>query len=336
MLQSYLSGIILAYSKFELKLLFFYFTIRHMNNLRRIDLNLLVTLHALLMEKHVSRAALRLHKSQPAVSHALAHLRTIFDDPLLIRRSGKLELTSRANELLPPLTDVLLQLGALIDAPKFDPRSAKRTFRLSMSDYGARVLLPDLVRSLRVLAPDIDLEVSQGSREAMLADVFDGETDIALGVFPHTAPDGLCMHTLFVESFACLADKDTLPESGHLDRDSWLARPHILVAMRSGRDNEVEQALSSQGLHRRVVMTLPHWGVANQLVAGTDLILTAARRSFDMTDRNSQVQIFEPPFPIEPFDFKLLWHQRRESDAAHNWLRQLIISVITKKLSEVS
>lgn len=88
-----------------MKLLFFYFTIRHMNNLRRIDLNLLVTLHALLVEKHVSRAALRLHKSQPAVSHALAHLRTIFDDPLLVRRSGKLELTSRASERVNPALD---------------------------------------------------------------------------------------------------------------------------------------------------------------------------------------------------------------------------------------
>lgn len=66
------------------------------------------------------------------------------------------------------ITDVLPQLGALIDAPKFDPHSAKRVFRLSMSDYGTRVLLPDLVRSLRVIAPDIDLEVSQGSREALV------------------------------------------------------------------------------------------------------------------------------------------------------------------------
>lgn len=307
-----------------------------MNKLRRIDLNLLVTLHALLVEKHVSRAALRLHKSQPAVSHALAHLRTIFDDPLLVRRAGKLELTSRASELILPLTDVLEQLGALIETPEFNPLSAKRVFRLAMSDYGARVFMPSLVRSLRVLAPGIELEVSQGSREAMMADVFDGEADMAFGVFPDKVPEALRMHTLFVESFACLADKKTLPETGILDKDSWLARPHILVAMKSGANNEIERALSGAGLSRHVVMTLPHWGIANQLVAGTDLILTAARRSFDMTDSNSQVKIFEPPFSIESFDFKLLWHQRREGDAAHNWLRQLIISVLNSELKEKS
>ncbi|HCI76138.1 LysR substrate-binding domain-containing protein, partial [Psychrobacter sp.] len=147
-------------------------------------------------------------------------------------------------------------------------------------------------------------------------------------------PEALRMHNLFVESFACLADKKTLPDTGILDKDSWLARPHILVAMQSGANNEIERALSDAGLSRHVVMTLPHWGIANQLVAGTDLILTAARRSFDMTDSNSQVQIFEPPFPIESFDFKLLWHQRREGDAAHNWLRQLITTVLNAELNE--
>ncbi|MCA3917204.1 LysR family transcriptional regulator, partial [Burkholderia sp.] len=81
-----------------------------MNNLARIDLNLLVTLHVLLSERHISRAATRLHKSQPAVSHALARLREIFGDPLLVRRAGRLELTARANELVEPLNDVLGRL----------------------------------------------------------------------------------------------------------------------------------------------------------------------------------------------------------------------------------
>lgn len=296
-----------------------------MNNLRCVDLNLLVTLHALLLEKHISRAALRLHKSQPAVSHSLAHLRKLFDDPLLIRRSGKLELTARASELMQPLTDALGQLGALLDPPQFDPTRAQRMFRLAMSDYGARVLLPGLVRSLRAIAPGVDLVVNQASREAMLADVIDGETDMALGVFPGRSPDELRMSTLFIERFACLADSSTLPESGMLDQESWLARPHVLVAMRSGNDNEIDRALAREGLSRRIAMILPHWGVANELIAGTDLILTVARRSLDAVGADSRVRVFEPPLAIEPFDFKLIWHQRRESDSAHTWLRQMIM-----------
>ncbi|MFX7922482.1 LysR family transcriptional regulator, partial [Acinetobacter baumannii] len=93
--------------------------------------------------------AVRLHKSQPAVSHALAHLRELFGDPLLVRRGGKLALTARARELSQPLEDVLDQLGALLAPPAFDAAAAQRVFRLVMSDYGARTVLPELIRRLR-------------------------------------------------------------------------------------------------------------------------------------------------------------------------------------------
>lgn len=296
-----------------------------MNSLRRLDLNLLITLHALLVEKHITRAALRLHKSQPAVSHALAHLRRAFDDPLLIRRAGKLELTSRAAGLVQPLTDALGQLGALLDPPGFDPARAQRVFRLAMSDYAARVVLPGLVRALRASAPGVDLVVSQSSREAMLAEVIDGELDMALGVFPMAIPDAIRLHTLFVERFACLADASTLPVSGTLDRDAWLARPHVLVAMRAGADDEIEQALAREGLRRRIAVLLPHWSAANGLIAGTDLVLTVARRSLGDLAHDPRLKVFDAPFPIEPFDFTLVWHSRRESDPAHAWLRKEII-----------
>ncbi|UDM05752.1 LysR family transcriptional regulator [Halomonas sp. NyZ770] len=299
-----------------------------MNNLRRIDLNLLVTLHALLVEKHVSRAARRLHKSQPAVSHALAHLRAIFDDPLLVRRTGKLELTSRASELLPALTEALHQLGALLDQPAFDPAQAKRVFRLTMSDYGSRVILPGLVQRLRSDAPGVELQVAQGSRASMLAGVHDGEIDMAFGVFPSPLSDELRTHTLFIEHFVCAADKNTLPSTGSLDKTAWLSRPHVLVAMHSSESNEIENALHREGVTRRIAITLPHWGAASRVVANTDLIVTTAQRSFDLFLEDSPLQLFAPPYPIDPFAYDMVWHSRRESDPGHNWLRQTIIEIL--------
>lgn len=295
-----------------------------MNILRRIDLNLLVTLHALLVEKHVSRAALRLHKSQPAVSHALANLRDIFADPLLVRRAGKLELTSRASELLQPLTEALDQLGALIEQPAFDAMNARRIFRLAMSDYGAAVILPGLTQKLRRFAPQIDIEIIQASREAMLAGVGDGELDMAFGVFALPLAQELRHRALFREHFVCAADKHSLADNGELDKAQWLARPHVLVAMQTGNINEIEQALQRAGVERRIALTLPHWGVASQVIANTDLILTAARRCFDTLPSPTPLQLFRPPFEMEPFDFTVVWHARREGDAGHNWLRQLI------------
>ncbi|WP_340613521.1 LysR family transcriptional regulator [Xenorhabdus thailandensis] len=296
-----------------------------MNNLRKIDLNLLVTLQVLLLEKHITRTANRLHKSQPAISHALANLRNMFDDPLLVRRFGRLELTARAQELLIPLREVLGQINTLIEPQVFDPTQTKRTFRLSMSDYGARVLLPTLVRTFRTIAPNAKLSISQASRESMLIDVIDNEIDLALGVFPQKIPEDLRAHALFVENFSCLADSSTIPENGYLDQNSWLTRPHVSVAMRAGAEDDIDRILLKEGLHRKITVQLPHWGIANDIISGTDLILTVARRSLLSMENNHNLQIFSPPFDIPPFDFKMVWHKRQETDAAHCWLRKIIM-----------
>lgn len=270
---------------------------------------------------------MRLHKSQPAVSHALAHLRALFGDPLLVRRGGKLELTARARELSQPLEDVLAQLGALLAPSAFDASEAQRVFRLVMSDYGARTVLPGLMRRLRTEAPGIDLVVTQSTREMMQLQVLDGEVDLALGVFP-SPPSELLAQTLFTDTFACAADASTLPACGTLTLEAWLARPHALVAMRGGVDNEIDRALARLGHTRRIAITLPHWGVANEVIAGTDLVLTVARRNLDRLDGDARLRVFAAPFPIEPFAFGHLWHPRRQNDPAHQWLRGVIADVV--------
>lgn len=296
-----------------------------MNNLRRIDTNLLVTLHALLLEKHISRAALRLHKSQPAVSHALAHLRAMFDDPLLIRRGKHLELSAKANSLLQPLAEALERLDNLLEAPVFIPSETQRTFRLAMSDYGAYLVLPTLVKRLRAEAPGITLTITQASREVMLAQVNEGEVDLALGVFPHLNSEKLAHDLLFEERFVSVADSRTLPSSGTLSLPEWLARPHVVVTHPSASDLEIEAALQAIGVERKRQITLPHWRVANDLIPDSDLILTVASRNLTVLHRT--LTVFEPPFAIKPFSFLQLWHSRRSSDPAHQWLRKQIVDI---------
>ncbi|UTV29184.1 LysR family transcriptional regulator [Photobacterium atrarenae] len=302
-----------------------------MNYLRRVDLNHLVTMQALLSEKHISRAAVRLNKSQPAVSHSLAYLRRVFDDPLLIRKGGKFELTPKAAELKKPLDEALSQLGTLFEPPAFSPELADRTFRIAMSDYGAQVILPPLLREIRAVAPNIKLVVTQGSRDAMITQVIDGEVDLAFGVFPNI-PYELQSETLFQEAFVCVADSATLPECGYLDLSAWLARSHLLVALREGSDNEVDSALHKIGHTRNISMVLPHWGVAGNLVAGTDLILTVAARTLEQFATDKNLTIFRPPFHIDTFDFDTIWHQRKTSDSAHLWLRQMIQRVLAPEV----
>ncbi len=292
--------------------------------LRRIDLNLLLTLHALLLERHVTRAAIRLHKSQPAVSHALAQLRAHFDDPLLIRRGGQMALTARAQALLEPLEQALRHLNDLLGTSAFDPAQSSARFRLSMSDYAAHRILPGLIRHVREYAPGVDLAVSQASRETMMAQLADGEVDVALGVFAQPL-DGIVVQTLFAEQFVSVADVDALPACGRLELKDWLERPHVMLAMRPDAHDEIERVLSRMGLRRRIALALPHWSAALELVAGTDLVLTVARWAVKDMDRHPTLRSFQAPLELAELAYLQAWHTRNQADPAQQWLRAAIL-----------
>jgi DNA-binding transcriptional LysR family regulator len=294
-----------------------------MDELRRIDLNLLLALHALLAEKHVTRAALRLHKSQPAVSHSLAQLRELFDDPLLVRKGGSMTLSARAQGLIQPLENALHGLNALLETPVFNPVLARGRFRLALSDYAAHIVLPRLVQRIRREAPGIDLAISQASRDAMLAQLADGELDLALGIFPET-PEEIRLQDLFKERFISLADNAVLPSKGEMELQDWLSRPHVMLAMRPDAADEIETALAARGLKRHIALALPHWGAAVSVITGTDLILTVASRAAEGREQYKTLREFTPPLDLPEFSYQQAWHVRKEADPAHQWLREAI------------
>ncbi len=289
------------------------------NNLRAIDLNLLVVLDALLHERNLTRAAARLPMSQPAMSHALARLRALLGDPLFHRTRGGLRPTPHALALEAPLRDVLAQVRRLLAGAVFEPAASRRAFRLAMSDYGASVLLPPLMRRLRRDAPGIDLEISYASRSGMIAGVADGQLDLALAVFGET-PAEIQRAVLFEESFVCVADAAAGLPSTLAD---YLARPHVLVAAsQDQRAAEVDAALARIGQSRRVALRLPHWTAAPAVLAGTDLVLTVARRAVEPAPAG--LAVGPAPFAIAPLGFEMIWHQRADADAGLGWLRALL------------
>lgn len=296
-----------------------------MNSLRGIDLNLLVVLEALLAERHISRAALRLQLSQPAVSHSLARLRQLLGDPLLVRGEGGLVLSPRAHELSGPLAEALAQVRILLGPSSFQPATARRTFRLAMSDYGALVVLPRLLRAVRKAAPNIDLVVTQASREGMTAQVADGAIDVALEVFDHH-PEGVRHTALFDEQYACVVDASTVRDTGKLDRVAYIARSHVLVAPQTERPDAIDAALARQNARRKIACTVPHGSVAPALIAGTNLVLTTARRSLAALEGDARFAIFDPPYPLPGFTFGMMWHDRTDADPGQRWLRDRVVA----------
>ncbi|GLX88780.1 LysR family transcriptional regulator [Pseudomonas fragi] len=297
--------------------------------LRNIDLNLLVVLDALLTEKHVTRTGARLHLSQPAISHSLSKLRVLLDDPILIRQGSEVVLSALAQNLQAPLKEILSQIEILLGKSiDFVPANSHRTFRLAMSDYGAAIVLPKLLRQLRVEAPNTTLVVTQDSRHGMFEQIAQGKIDLALGVFPHLTAD-ISSEVLFEETFSCLLDRSTLPASGQLDLDNYLLRPHISVSVDGCTHGEIDRLLRAEGLQRRIAVSVPHWRTAPSMISNTDLILTVATRTLDNAPLDDDLVSLSPPLPIPPFPFVQIWHNRFGEDPAHIWLREQVRQVMS-------
>ena len=297
--------------------------------LRNIDLNLLVVLDALLTEKHVTRTGARLHLSQPAISHSLSKLRVLLDDPILIRQGSEVVLSALAQNLQAPLKEILSQIEILLGKSiDFVPANSHRTFRLAMSDYGAAIVLPKLLRQLRAQAPNTTLVVTQDSRHGMFEQIAQGKIDLALGVFPHLTAD-ISSEVLFEETFSCLLDRSTLPASGQLDLDNYLLRPHISVSVDGCTNGEIDRLLRAEGLQRRIAVSVPHWRTAPSMISNTDLILTVATRTLDNAPLDDDLVSLSPPLPIPPFPFVQIWHNRFGEDPAHIWLREQVRQVMS-------
>lgn len=296
--------------------------------LRNIDLNLLVVLDALLTEKHVTRTGARLHLSQPAISHSLSKLRVLLDDPILIRQGSEVVLSALAQNLQAPLKEILSQIEILLGKSiDFVPANSHRTFRLAMSDYGAAIVLPKLLRQLRAEAPNTTLVVTQDSRHGMLEQIAQGKIDLALGVFPNLSAD-ISSEVLFEETFSCLLDRSTLPTNGQLDLDNYLLRPHISVSVDGCSNGEIDRLLRDEGLQRRIAVSVPHWRTVPSMISNTDLILTVATRTLDNALLDEELVSLSPPLPIPPFPFVQLWHNRFGEDPAHRWLREQVRQVV--------
>ncbi len=292
-------------------------------HLASIDLNLLLSLHALLDERSVTLAARRVGLTQSAMSHALARLRELFGDPLLVRSSKQMLLTPRAEGLLAPLADALARLeGAISENVSFDPGQADGVFSIACEDYISSLLVPRLLRRISREAPamDIDVQARDMQTSARLAK---GSVDIAIGVF--RGPSGaMRQRLLFSENFACVVRRDHPEIRKRLTLKRYVELPHLLVGDGPRGRGAVDVALERAGKERRVAVRVGTFLSAPLIVAETDLILTIPKRLATRFARVYDLQLFDPPIAIADFKYHCRWHERWQHDGRHQWLRQLV------------
>jgi DNA-binding transcriptional LysR family regulator len=293
-------------------------------DLRRIDLNLLVALEALLDEKNVTRAAHRLGMSQPAASRALGRLRALFSDALLVDGPGGYVLSSHAEEVRPVLRRILAGVGEMLEANSFDPATATGRVRLLMPDLEAVTLAPHLLARLAREAPSLDLDIAEPGAngiEALEHDVAD-----AMVALIDEAPAGIRRRGLYEEELVTLMRADHPATARKLTLNRFLALEHIVVSITGVGPAPVDEALARIGRTRRVKLRVPNFFAAVEIAARSDLIMTLpsslARAAADMRRFVS----LRPPLDLGNFTISLAWHARQQDAPRHIWLRRAIVT----------
>ena len=294
-------------------------------NIRKLDLRLLECLDALVTDRNVTRAASRVHLSQPAMSSALKRLREIFNDPLLTRAQRGMAPTPRGIELAQSARAVLQGVDAMsLGARPFAPMTSQRTFRVAMTDYSEFVLLPALVRRLRAEAPKVNIAVTLLDIRTYIDELAGGEIDLAIANFRHVT-GRLRARELFRERFVCLASKANAKVGKRLTLARFTELSHAFISPRGGGFyGPTDRSLASMNRARRVAVSVPHFLVAPFVVAGSDLLIVIAERVAQHYARTLPLRVLEPPVPIEGFVVSQLWHERSDHDAGAAWLRGLM------------
>jgi DNA-binding transcriptional LysR family regulator len=288
-----------------------------------IDLASLRALEALLLERHVSRAARRVHISQPAMSRTLQRLRGAFEDELLIRTAGRYELTERASRLLPRVRRVLDELRALQQPQEFTPARTTDQITVAGLDIELEEFAPSILKRLRREAPNARLRLlsfSAGDFEMLETD----SVDFILTAFPCLNPN-YRRRLLYANEFACVMNSrlaDRIRDDFDLER--FVSLPHGLVSFEQQGEGQVDEALRAQGLTRRVAIRVPGFLHVPRVCATGDAIFTLPTRAARIFPRTPKLDWLPLPLPLEPTKTFLFWHPRNHLNPLHRWFREIV------------
>ncbi|USD65256.1 LysR family transcriptional regulator [Vibrio sp. SCSIO 43136] len=304
----------------------------NIDQLMRIDLNLLVCLNVLIEEQSVTRAGARLCLSQSAVSKSLAKLRELFDDPLFYRTSQGLKPSPKCLYLQPKLKGLIHHLEDLTQPQQFDPATSTRQFNVALVESVYPLILPHFIPDIFAKAPQIRFTTHAWSRETFRqlqsGDVDLGITgkdiaqqDAAMTMLP---PKDIRWKEIYRDDQVCLVRKDHPLLSNPWTLETYLKQRHVQVRCDGNDRWLLDYRLADAGLERDIAMYVPDFNSAASLCTYTDLVFTAPRHFCRYISQFLDLTLIPLPTDLPPMAYTLFWHQDRENDPALSWLRDLI------------
>lgn len=294
-----------------------------------IDVHLLRVLHSLLTEGSVSRAALKLNLSQPAVSTALRRLREISGDQLLVRSRNGMTPTERGAALLQPVR-VALQQIEMISSQKttFDPSTSRRLFNIACPDYFHSGFIAEVMSRLLCQAPNAQFSFhSMGQDFDYQQALENGDLDVVLGNWPQP-PENLRLSTLFDDTMVCLMRKGHPLADKELTVEDYLLAEHLLPTPYSvGRRGVIDTYLAKERLRRNVAAYLPYQNIVPFVLVKSNLVFTGPRNFAEHYAETLPLVVKPIPLDFPVVRYYMLWHDRTQYSDECRWLREQITTV---------
>jgi DNA-binding transcriptional LysR family regulator len=289
----------------------------------RLEIGMLAVLDALLAERSVTRAAVRLGLSQPTVSNALSRLRRTLGDPLLVKVGRHVVPTDRGIELQQMLKRVIDDLATSGTRQDFDPASSDHQFRIAITDHAGIMLMPGVIRRLRHEAPRIRLQVL--ALGVPYAEAESDGPDLVIH-WARSPPPDWHVRRLIEEQLVVVGSLSNPKLRGPLSLEQFLELDHAtLMPEEGGFTSGIDKALAHRGLSRNVSVSLAHFATLPFVVAASDLVALFPRGLAELSARITPLAILEPPEPFRSFAISMSWHPRLHHSEKHAWLRQLCV-----------
>lgn len=295
--------------------------------LTNINLNLLRSLHILLQECHVTRAAERLHITQSAMSRQLAQLRELCQDPLLIREGNQLVPSSKATQLQTKLDALLAEFDALLTDAPFDPSTYHGELVFASSDYVAHYVLPHIAVHLTALAPNLDIAF-QLWQPKLLNELHQSNIQLASSMFPEQPTAVSSMHIGSDKSVCIMRCGHPLADSCQLDIEDFLSYSHIKITGGGDKDSFIEDYLQHLGQQRRIAFKVPFFATAMDRLVNSDYLLVVPEHIASNLSKHWPVIYLPLPFAAPIQHYWLFWHPKYDNQPAHRWLRMQIADTL--------
>lgn len=299
-------------------------------NLRNFDLNLLVCFDALMSERSVSKAADKVFLSQSGMSHALNRLRTLLDDPILMRTEQGMMPTPRALEMEVPVREVLNRINRTLYSQKsFDPLTSDKTFVVYCPEYFECLVMPKLMSHLEKVAPHCKILAEILTYELPESKLTNGDVDFVIGVEGlMDIPKNLRSRSWIQDSLVCIAREKNKKIGDSISMEQFAETPHILFSVLGTpfRNAFLDKWLQGKNIRREFNVTTAALLPAALTLAETDYIMTLPRGVATKLTEMLPLRLVELQNDPPNFQLNMIWHPLYEKDPAHIWFKWQLLS----------